>query len=113
MVNFDLVGNHCALVVAQWLDIGDREIPAVQLWQRFLQGGVQIVLKSQARWWGQDARIHAIRQPVSLFRNKLNLSRCDRRSALRFIVEPGPRREKHKDQDQDCLLYTSPSPRDS
>src|SRR2546425_5273384 len=30
MVNFHLVGDHCALVIAQWFDIGDREISAVQ-----------------------------------------------------------------------------------
>ena len=40
MVNFHLVGNHRALVIAQWFDIGDRKIPVMQLGQRLLQGGV-------------------------------------------------------------------------
>ena len=34
MVNFHLVGNHRALVIAQRLDVGDGEIPVVQFRQR-------------------------------------------------------------------------------
>ena len=45
MVNLHLVGNYRALVIAHWFDPGDREIPAVEFGQRFLQRGVQVVLK--------------------------------------------------------------------
>src|SRR5260370_30854677 len=69
MANFHLVGHHRALVIAQWLDIGDREIPIVQFGEGFLQGGVQVVLKREPAWRLQDAGIDPIRQPVSLFRN--------------------------------------------
>src|SRR5882762_330872 len=100
-VNFHLVGNHRALVITQWFDFGDREISAVQFRQRLLQRGVQVILKSELCRRGQDAGIHAIRQPVSLLRDNLDLPRCDRRSALRFVVEPVPWREKHEDQNQD------------
>jgi len=57
MANFHLVGEHSALVIAQWLDIGDREIPIVEFGQSFLQGGVQVVLKCEPGRGGQDARI--------------------------------------------------------
>src|SRR5712692_1460249 len=92
IANFHLVGGHRALVIAQRLDIGDREIPIVQFGQSFLQGGVQVVLKREPGRRCQDARIHAVRQPVSLVRNELDLSRRDRRTALRFILKPVPRR---------------------
>ena len=101
MVNFHLVGNYRALVIAQGFDVGDREIPVVQFGQRLLQGGVQIVLKGELCRRGQDARIHAILQPVSLFRNKLDLSRCDRSPALRLIAEPVSWRKKYENQNQD------------
>src|ERR1700694_6143159 len=100
MPNFHLVGHHSALVIAQWLDISDREIPIVEFGQSFLQGGVQVVLKCEPGRGGQDARIHTIRQPVSLFRNKLDLSRRDWGSALRFIVAPVPRRETAEAKNQ-------------
>jgi hypothetical protein len=88
MANFHLVGHHRALVIAQRLDIGDREIPIVQFGEGFLQSGVQVVLKREPGWRCQDVGIDTIRQPVSLFRNELDLPRRDRRAALRFIVEP-------------------------
>ena len=34
VMNFHLVGNHRALVIAQRFDVGDREIPVVQFRQR-------------------------------------------------------------------------------
>src|SRR6266478_5598006 len=101
MVNLYLVGNHRTLIIAQRFDIGDRKITVVQFGQRFLQGGVQVVLKRELCWRRQDARIHTILRPVSFFGNKLNLSGCDRRSTLRLIVKPVPRCEQHEDQNQD------------
>src|SRR6267154_2489308 len=108
MVNLYLVGNHRTLIIAQRFDIGDRKIPVVQFGQRFLQGGVQVVLKREPCRRSQDARVHAILRPVSLFGNELNLSRCDRRSALRFIVKPVPRCEQHEDQNQDYRAIVLP-----
>ena len=101
MVNLYLVGNHRTLIIAQRFDIGDRKIPVMQFGQRFLQSGVQVVLKRELCRGGQDARVHAILRPVSFFGNKLNLSRRDRRSALRLIVKPVPRCKQHEDQNQD------------
>src|SRR6266853_4246712 len=101
MVNLYLVGNHRALIIAQRFDIGDRKITVVQFGKRLLQGGVQVVMKRELCWRSQDARIHAILRPVSLFGDKLNLSWRDRRSTLRLIVKPVPRCEQHENQNQD------------
>src|SRR5258708_12259603 len=84
MANFHLVGHHRALVIAQRLDIGDREIPIVQFGEGFLQGGVQIVLKREPGWRCQDAGIDTILQPVFLFRNELALPPPARPAAFRF-----------------------------
>src|SRR5258708_37687524 len=43
IANFHLVGVHRALVIAQRLDIGDREIPILQFGQSCLDGGLQVV----------------------------------------------------------------------
>ena len=74
MVNFHLVGNYSTLVIAQWFDDGDGEIPVVEFGQRLLQGGVHVILKRELCGRSQDARIHTILQPVPLFGNKLDLS---------------------------------------
>src|SRR6266567_6946266 len=109
MVNLHLVGNYRALVIAHWFDPGDREIPVVEFGQRFLQRGVQVVLKCELCRRGQDAHVHSVDQPVSILGNKLALARCDRGSALRFVMEPAARRDQHEDQNEDDREVVLPS----
>lgn len=107
MVNFHLVGDHRALLIAERFDFGDGEISTMEFGQRFLEGGMQIVLKRESCRRGKDAGIHAICDPVSVFGNKLDLARCDGRSALWFVMEPcswGNERENQNENDGEVVL---------
>src|SRR5215469_4275296 len=101
MPDLYLVSKYCALVVAQRLDFGNREVAVVQFGERLLQCGEEIVLQSELGWRREDARIHAIGLAVAFFGEELHLTWSSGPAAFGLVAEPVARRKQHEHQDED------------
>ena len=109
VTDFDLISDDHSLFVAHRFDLGDQEIPVVQLRQCLLQGRVQIALQSEPCRGRKNARVDAIRQPAAILGDQLDLSGGDRCSTGWLVREPVPGREENKDEDQDDRQVELPS----
>jgi len=101
MANLDLVSNDHAMFIANGLDLGAQEISIVQFGKRLLQRRVKVALQGEPRWRSENARVDPVGQPAAILGNQLNLPRRDGHPAGGFVIEPCPRREQHKDENQD------------